>query len=280
MMKRIKRITLCFLMFVLTLSMATGVRAAEKKVKTFTSMDVDGNGTKDKVVVKAAVKDKTYASKIVIYVNNKKSGEKKVNDYYLSDLICKMIKTRDGSIFLLVTGEVFDGDSVFALFQYQSGAFTCVLTDETVIEAKDYIKHIDSITYKKGKDAASEKFVVRSVDTSNSLGQHVSEVVYVIKDKKLVKKSKIYTTKLTYYKTLTAATAIKVFKSATSKDSAFSLKKGDKVKVTKIYDSAKSMRIYVKRVSDGKKGWIAGVQNGVAKQLFEEVSDDDEEEIP
>ena len=268
--KFLKKTLFCLFAAALSLGICPGmVSAATKTIATIRQYDLDGKPGKDKLVIKGQYDGgNSLVKQLIFYVNGEKAGVQAVPDYPLGDISCKLVRTRARNFFLMVSGTVFEDNSDFVLLSYWNGKFTCVLKADQVIEGKKFILSSNRITYQKGTDTASERFVIHSVDSSESLGEHDSTVFYTIKGHTVAKKSRIYKTKILYQSVLKTARKLPVYPSPLSTRRTFTLKKGDQVKVTRIYDSPKRLRIYVKRLSDGKTGWIEGIQNYVVNPLF------------
>lgn len=269
-----RNLVMCLLAVgLLSASLSGRVSAKTETIAAVTRYDLDGNTGRDRLEIKGKdTKGDSLIKELQFTINGKAAGSVAVPQYPAGDITCELVKTRAKAIFLMVNGTVGEDDSDFVLLSLQNGRFAEVLKASDVIEAKKYVMNAARITYQKRSGKADEQFVVHSVDSSESLGAHDTEICYAIKGSRVVKKSPIYRTKVLYAKTLTAARKITVYASPISKEKVFTLKKGDKVKISRYYDAKKGFRIFVKRTSDGKKGWVNGIKNYTGNPLFEGVS--------
>ena len=258
---------------VLLLAWPGGVSAKEAAY-TCKKFDLDQVPGKDVLTVKEKASGDGYDTGMLTFlVNGKRVGKYdcSADGIYVEGY--ELVQMKSGDIFLLVSASEGDEYANFLLFQYAKGTFTCCLKGNEVVEARDYLLPSASISYHQKTD----ELRVWSWNQSQSLGWHRSLIRYLVKDHRIVKKSRIYkVVPLEGHRSRAFAHKTAAYSKATAKKRSFFFQKGEKVKVTKIYDSPKGLRLYATRLSDGKAGWVEGVRNYYGRRLFRGV----EFEIP
>ena len=232
--------------------------------------DLDGDAVKDTLKVYAAESGEGYDTGLLsFFVNEKEAGTFDCTKYELYAEDFELVETKDKDAFLIVGASQGDDYSTFLLFSYKDGLFSCCLNGEDVVQAKQYLRTSNSIRFQKGAGGATDGFVVNSYMESQSLGYHQTIIRYLAKYHCVYKYSRVYQTKLTSSsKILTVARKTPAYEKASTGKRAFYFEKGDKVKVSKLYDNPKRFRIYIRRISDRKAGWVNGIPNYTTKTLF------------
>lgn len=260
---------------VLILALACTAAGKSKAAYTNKKFDLDGVPGKDKLEIQEKVSENGCVEKLSFQVNGKETGSYDCSKDLAWVEGYELLQSKSGDVFLLVSASEFEDYSTFLLFSCGEGKFTCCLKGADVIEAKAYLNATASLRFVKGEGDRADEFWARASFQSKSLGYHNSMIYYEIKDHRVVKKSRVYKTKITGgSKVLTLARKTPAFAKCTASARSFYFRKGDKVKATKLYDNPRRFRIYIKRVSDGKAGWINGIANGVSKELFEGVGEE------
>ena len=231
--------------------------------------DVTGDGVKDKVEFKKLNKDSNdgYTGFKVI-INGTTAFTEKEEYYYSLNLV--FIQTQDHGYFLISsksdndygTSKVYecvDGtleermklDDVVGKVYYQY--------DVTVSSVKEesFMMKFDGQTNMLARTKMCFGFNVD--DTGNlSLANKVAKVAY--------SNIRISTEKSYKSKYLVTAKKLQAYRSSTETEKAFTIKKGTKLKITKVSVSGKTPRYYCV-TNSGKKGWVISKQN-VFKDLM------------
>ncbi|MBQ1492676.1 MAG: hypothetical protein IIZ39_12020 [Blautia sp.] len=236
-------------------------------------MDFDGVSGKDKLEVYEKESGEGYDTGLIsFFVNGQEAGSYDATADRLESEDYELVKTQEGEAFLILDASQGDAYSTFLLFSYEDGRFTCCLKGDDVIQSKAYLTDSTYIRFEKGEGDRADEFLVNCFHESQSLGQHQSIIRYMPKYHCVYKRSRVYKTKLTSNReVLTVARKTPAYEHCSKGRRAFYFEKGDKVKVSKFYDNPNRFRIYIKRISDGKAGWVDGIKNNSDRKLFQGV---------
>lgn len=251
-----KKLLLLTLIFALLLPVSANAANPKlvhfKSGTTYTKYDVTGNGTKDKFK----------------YTMNRDSGN---TSLYLNGTKRNTIFTARGGGIDLIS---FDSKNVFLavesvpyggicldIYKYSNKKFSKVYSDSKFYNNCEYLNpNRISVSKVSGKTLyvnyeQSRDYNLNRIPTFKKTTKTFSwDVQYTVKSGKIVLASRTATVKGT--PTFTAGTTFKTATSApTSKYNSFTVKKGDKVKLTKIYFPSNGKAWYkVKKGS--KEGWF------------------------
>lgn len=255
------------LMFLLAVGMILGVidctpvQAATasvvtfKESKTYTKYDVTGDGVKDTVSFKSEMKKVfTFSA----YVNDECALTVELDGYpdYISTIKLVTLKNGKKYLYLHLAGD--DDMGPYDLYTYKNGKFE---------KEVNLIKNVPNgyMPTAQISKVSGNKIYFKNTYCSNVLGGIIYNTTYKYKSGKLKLTSNTY--KIAGYgraekggiakktSTFSLAKSVKLYSKKTLKGKTFTLSKGTKVKVTKIYITSKTVSYYVK-TSNGKSGWL------------------------
>jgi len=254
----------CVAMMAACMIQSKDVQAAEvgkyemSDTQSYSNYDVTGDGVPDTVNFQKLDSDGNgaYQSyKVIINGNTVLYG----NNEYFYDIQPVFIQTeRNQYFYIALLGD--DGDGTKKIYKYE---------DEQLKECVDLNKNLNKLYYHSsatvssvGADSITFKITGQSYMLARtnmsfiykvgaagelSLADEVTKVTYT-KDR--------YNTKRSYKsKYLVAAKKLQAYRSATGNQKAFRIKKGTKLKITKVSVQGETPRYYCITKS-GKKGWV------------------------
>lgn len=278
-MKMKKWVTMWVMLLLLCFAVPVKAAAANpQKVSlragtSYTSYDITGDKKADTIQITqtgvAYYKGKpSYAKGLTVTVNGQNVYSFS-NDYYYN-VNATLYTLKNNKPFLYLYAQADNGDGpVCGLFQYKNGTLKQVINFQTFYK---YGSH----RFGEVKSISGNKMTVKFFAMSYAMSSVDVELQYKYKGGTLKLVSR--TGKATSYAqklngSVTARKKIAAYKSATSSKKAFTISKGAKVKVTNCYIKGTNIRFKVKRLSDGKAGWIKSPKKFLAggKGLFEEA---------
>jgi hypothetical protein len=184
------------------------------------------------------------------------------NDFPVGEVIMKLITLSNGKKYLYLHLAGDDDYGPYSLYIYENGMFT---------EAVNLIENQPSgyLPTVEVKKVSGNKIVFKNTYCTDVLGGIRYESTYQYKSGELKLTSKTY--KLQGYgwgesgiatttQMFSLTRTVKLYGTKTLKGNTISLKKGTKVKVTKIYISSKTVSYYLK-AENGKSGWLKDCGN-------------------
>lgn len=223
--------------------------------------DLDGDGKKESVQIKAGKWEYDRYYEAYVYVNGKKKlTVKDKYGFYKTGADLITMSKKKVFLHLCTMGDNDDGEN--AIFRYKNGKM------KQCIDLNTLGRHVslDKTTENKIKLAC--------IYTSSAIGYFTYECNLIYKNGKLVPEKKPCKI-LDYSATtnsnkpyLTAKDKIRLYKSYHTKQKSFVLKKGQKVKVLNYYSNGKTQMFQVKTTS-GKTGWLLAPVD--YQELFEEA---------
>lgn len=264
-MKKVRNLMfLCVAMMAACMIQSKDVQATEvgkyemSDTKSYSKYDVTGDGVPDTVKFEKQLDDDGYnynAFKVIINGKTALYGD----NVYFYTLKPVLIQT-EGHQYILISLVGDDDDETKKIYKYVDGQLKeCADLDEYV--SKIYFHSsvtissvgTSSITFKVTGQSymlarTNMSFVYKVGATGElSLADEVTKVTYT-KDR--VNSRRSYKSKY-----LVAAKKIQAYSSATGSKKAFRMKKGTKLKITKVSVQGKTPRYYCITKS-GKKGWV------------------------
>lgn len=265
-MKKMKKLLfLCFAM--MAACMLKNTEAQAEKVGKYemsdtsscSNYDVTGDGVPDTVnfeKLDADENDMYQAFKVIV------NGNTVLYEYNqrFYDIIPVFMQTKDhGYFFISLTSENDDGTK--KIYKYEDGCL------KEVADLDDYVMKLYYHSSATVSSVKSNTITLKVVGQTNMLAYTDMSFVYKVgKNGKLSLKNKVvklsytnfrYSEKKGGYKSkyLVAKKKIQVYRNATGAQKAFSIKKGTKLKITKVCVKGKKPRYYCVTKS-GKKGWV------------------------
>lgn len=241
------------------------VNAAEAKTVslkvdvTYNKYDITGDGVKDTLLVKEEGNPDYDAKDVVeVFVNDKSVLRLKAYSFYTTDIT--LICLENGKVFLHLnpTGDNDDGPSI--IYQYRDDHLTEVANFGNLTKKMGY----HNLAYIKS--VKKNKIVVKNMTQSYAVAGISFECTYEYKNNGLKLTSKTYKTydycnygyatergsKSGY---ITANRGFKVYTSLSAKKVSFRIKKGDRVKLSKVYINGNKV-LYKIKTKSGKSGWF------------------------
>lgn len=233
-------------------SYSTWSSAMSHRTATVSDYDVTNDGKKDKVKIVLSGTNRDWYESLAIYVNGKKALSSKLGAF---DCKIQLITLKNNKKFLYVESVENNQDGLYGVYRYTGGKFKSCFTD-------DIVKGIVHCSISSLKVSGNS---VKATYTVVSYGTGVSKLSYTYKYKKGTLKrasstadsySAISSSKGKYTKGyFTCAKKINAKASASTKAKTKTLKKGTKVKITKMVIKNKTMWLKVKTKS-GTSCWI------------------------
>jgi hypothetical protein len=234
---------------------ATASFVTLKDGKTYTKYDVTGDGKKDTVSFKSEMKNVfTFRA----YVNKKCALTVELDDYPYYYTTIKLITLKNGKKYLYLHLAGDDDDGPYDLYTYKNGKFK---------KEVNLIKNVPNgyMPTPEISKVSGNKIYFKTTYCTDVVGGMRYNFTYQYKSGKLKLTSNTF--KVTGYGisskggiakkagTFSLAKSVKLYSKKTLKGKTFTLSKGTKVKVTKIYITSKTVSYYVK-ASNGKSGWL------------------------
>ena len=235
---------------------ANGVQL--KANRTYTAYDVTGDGTKDKIRIRAAnqTDDEAYSS-LTVSVNGKTAYRLKNTRFY--NVIANIYTLKNGQPFLYLYAPAENGDGpVCALLKYTNGKFRKIL-DFTEIMAGYGNHRIGEVTNLNGN-----KIVITESIVSYSLGINAINFTYKYVNGKFVPTSRYGSYKEIYsadgssrYFTVNSDLPVYTRPGATAVNT--TLKTGSLTKIIKC--ALINRKMYIQLECDGEIYWIKALEN-------------------
>lgn len=260
----------CFLTFlsVVFLLNYQRVDAEAKKVSlkaevTYHDYDITGDGEKDSLLVTEGKTSDDDAHEVLeVYINNQRALRLKTYFYY-TDI--DLVVLQNGKPFLYLKPTSDNDVGLCVIYQYQDGKLVKVVD-------------LNKLTWKIGdhnggyiKEVKNNKIIVRAYVQSYAVAGISFDCTYKYEDDTLKLTGTTY--KICDYcpydaakgkerksAYITANRGFNVYKSISSGKVSSRIKKGDKVKLSKIYLNGKKTRFKIKTKS-GKSGWFISPKN-------------------
>lgn len=239
--------------------------------RTYKQYDFTGDKKPDKLRVSTNSQDSDSYGNCKVYLNGKKMFSIKGRRYY--EFRINRLELKNNKTYLAIIPVTDNADIPgAAIYQFKSGKFNKVVN----LDAMSQIGYHNSAKVIK---VSGNKITVEHCVMSYALGAITFNLDYQYKNGKLVQtttKPKLTDFYLKYIKKpyWTAAHSMKVLKNPDGKRIT-TLKKGQKVKIDKIYLNAKHTKIYLHvKIKGGKSGWVKGWTKGSSSPsdvMFKEV---------
>ena len=225
-----------------------------KANKTYTKYDITGDGKADKIKISTGKAYYDVYEKLTVTVNGKKVLCDKSSYFRVEAKLCTL---KNGKVFLYLYNPFQNYDAtVCGLYRYQNGKLVQSVDLLQVCGVGDTGYH----TYGDVLSVKGNKITLQSYQINYQMGALVTAFEYTYSKGKLIpdNKAKVFTVWSAKYNNgkLTAAYKINVYKKTDCKTKAFTLKKNQKIVGTGIYCKSGKMFAKVKRLSDGKFGYI------------------------
>lgn len=221
----------------------------------YSDYDVTGDGRADTFQIQAGKSgDIDLYTGFDVMVNGKSSLS---TNRYSYDIKSVLYTLDNGTPCLFLYNPSEDGDaSICGVYLYKSGKFKKAIDCNTFYGKAGKVGYHSSASVKRGKG--------NSLDISISLmsfelGQFSTTYTYIYKNGTFKCKShtsNVFSISGAASKKLTARKSMTVYSGTDCKKTAYTLKKGGKVKVTAIYGNSNKTLLQVKGLSNGKRGWI------------------------
>jgi hypothetical protein len=266
----LKKITAGFLAGVLMLAGAVPAMAAEgrkvsnpaivtlKTNRTYTAYDVTGDGISDKVTLKSAHYDYYTTGKqgyLKIYINDKLAYNFK-DPYYEGDATyqyeVKLCTLDSENVFFFVrTRSEVEYYYFCKLYRYQDGKLKAALN--LVNTYKNIFLHREKMDLVK---VTGNRIQFEWYGQLGATGALQWNVIYELQNGTFKRTSRSCSViKSQRDRTWTASRKFSVYKSAAMQEKVFTVKKGDTLKITHVYNNSKYAFVRVMN-EDGKTGWI------------------------
>lgn len=266
-----------FVLLAATLLIAAPVTAQAKASniqldvnRTYKQYDFTGDKKPDKLKVSASKESYSYRN-YNVYLNGKKALS--INGGFYLQFRINRLELKNKKTYLAIIPVTDNADIPgAAIYQYQNGKFNRIVN----------LNDMSKIGYHNSAEivkASGNKITVKYSVMSYALGLISFNLDYQYKNGKLVQattKPKLTDFYLKYIKKpyWTAAHSMKVLKNPDG-TRITTLKKGQKVKIDKIYLNAKHTKIYLHvKIKGGKSGWVKGWTEGSSSPsdvMFKEV---------
>ena len=267
-MKKLKRIGAFLLMLVMCITTIPKVSAADGKVKpielknqkNIKKYDVTGDGKVDKIRIDCDNEEKAYpgwGTSWKIYINDKVVYQNK--DNWTTCLEVQYYKVSAKRIYLLVTNCMMENGDILGceLYQYKNGTLKKVCDFYDAIIKNIYCFHYGVSI----KSMTAKKIVISCRNQFNATAYLYWDMEYQYKSGKWKKTGTVHTVTNDINKIMNQSdtwTANRKFSTTTTaggKKKAFTVKKGDKVKIKKICLKNKHTYIHITNAK-GKTGWL------------------------
>lgn len=260
-MKALKKI-ICGALTLSAILALTPVNASAA-TKTY-RYDFNGDGVKDTVKLTyeensfySADEDVYYSDGITykIYFNGKKILTKKNQN--LTGLTSKVIRL--SSVTLLDVEGKSGAKSRSILYRLSATKATEVYNSGKMFKHTNYLYTYSNPIYRVSGNTVK---VCESNAFSRAVGGFTTTVYYRYKNGSLIKKHSIYSVYNGKYPAyLKAKKKLVLYKTYTSKKKAYTVKKGQQVRLLKVYDGKQTPRFYVSVKGTNKRGWLKAITN-------------------
>ncbi|MBQ9984075.1 MAG: hypothetical protein IJP29_05750 [Lachnospiraceae bacterium] len=237
----------------------------QTSVQSYSEMDVTSDKVADTVKIQFTAGEE-YSRTLKIYINDKQVfTQKRVPDPTWN---VQLIRLKNGKVFFDISSTIVSDDAcIHRLYAYKSGKLKKVYDFQKYYAkyATYYTVRVTGVSGNKLKTKVSSMFYLT--------GAISYDMNLAYKGGKFKRTANQYKVKYTYTtNSWTAGRTIKVYKKAGSKKLAFTLEKGDKVKINKVIYKNNKPYIQVKqREGAGKTGYIPCVKKYADPQYFEEA---------
>lgn len=252
-----------FLVALFVLLLPVSANAANPKLvsldssKTYTKYDVTGNGTKDKFKYVVARSYGSATGDTYLYLN----GKKRNTIFTARGCNIKLVSFDKKNVFLAVNYSQHGGWAL-DFYKYSGGKFKKIYSESSFFKNSSYIGYRDiRIRKMSGKtlyitQGLRKGWDIQCVPTFKKSSKIISwDMKYTVKSGKIVLASRTAT--VNGSPTFTALSTFKTAKSApTSNYNSFTVKKGDKVKLTKIYFPSGGKTAWFKIKKGSKEAWF------------------------
>lgn len=288
--KRLKRNTLLMIISIvcigiLSVTLPKMVYAKNARVKnpakanvslntTYNRYDVTGDGKADTIRISSvSLEADEWDVGLKVEINGKEVLYNK--DCYYYGIEASLCTLKNGKVYLYLYNPGDDGDAYYCgLYQYKNGKLECVLNMNKFYGSDKLGYHTNG----EVKAVSGNKITVGIYQQNYELGGISVNFDYIYSKEKLVKSGNVAKD----YKCwaaesnggkLTANYDIKVYAEKSCKRKAFTLRRGEKIKIKSIYCKSGKMLLKVHRLSDGKKGYIKCIKHYPIKEgaPFKEV---------
>lgn len=247
-----------------TLAATAGVSEILKSDKTYTNFDLDGDGKKDKIVLKTKI-ERGYVFSAYFWINGKKVytlANKNTTYEYATYLV---ITLQNGKKYIYVGMEgANSGISLDQIFEYRKGAITKVANISNMMKDYQGASYVQLFPIKNIR-VSGNKITVDFTAMNFSIGTGLFTIEYKYKNGKLMRNgySGVINNNSKCYH---ARKNIKIYEKPGSAKSKFILKTGEGAYVEKYY--SKKGKLYL-RVRDlkGNIGWIKALTRSQIKGL-------------
>lgn len=246
------------------------VRAAGNGVKkltvgkTYKSWDIDGDGSKDSIVIKVPKDDDYYIDSAKVFVNGKNRYTFKINDYGVMELHMVSLETGKNLVFMRFSGANEDGPGRLLSWSDEKGKLVNIFNVSNAAGIAGYGYHL----YVKPISVSQDKIKISFFNYNYLVGCIEFSFEYRYADGKMKRvsdsgsiimmrhmDSKNQGSEETRY--LTAARSIKVYKkpgSTASSNLQQTIKKNKKVKFTGVWTDGK--QFWMKVTVNSKTGYL------------------------
>ena len=236
--------------------------------KTVKKYDITGDGKADSIRFEITGVNYSFASTLKVYVNKKLCYTSLgYNDYgFIANAVtAKYLRMKSGAPFLFVECNTNNNDGTHDILQYRKGKLVPMVSNSQL--PTGYGNHNQIRSAKVSGNTIKVKFM----QMTYAAGAIYSTYTYVKKDGKLKRKSS-QTSSLEYSTYVDGATksgkpygaartSMKTYKSPGSSKAAFTVKLGQKIKLTKM--CFKSGKLYFRATTkSGKSGWFESPSHG------------------
>lgn len=257
---------LLFALFPVQRAGAAGVKGIQlKNQKNITKYDITGDGKKDTIRIdceESVESDEGVEISWTVTVN----GEvvyRNNPEYYTETLSVVLYQVSSKVNYLHIQEDVGSNDDInaSAFYRFQDGKFTKICDIYEPLCKYIYNFHF----YAEPLQVTQKKIVVSYANQFSATGYLSWNVEYRYKDGEWKKQGKTYA--LTEVKKMTGNRKFTVYKTAGGTAKAFTVKKGQKIKIKKI--CLKNKKTYVQIVlSDGKKGWLESPSKALPERYY------------
>lgn len=274
-------IAICILLFTLVFIRPVYVEAGTPAIVKIPSgsdagldkYDITGDGIPDSIKAFSDYDEYDYYY-LYVTVNGRTAYKTELNEEYAS-FEAKIIHLKNGRTFLYLANNFMENNSSYKIYKYSNGLFKPIINLNSNVGKQSYGTYFGNIILK----VSGNTLKVYGTHHSYTLGKVSVRHEYVYKNgvlklspatgyiRKITQKKN---NKLISSRTLTVKKSLTAYKSATSNKKYFTLRKGQKVTVDKIYYSKKSgLRVRTKYKK--KYGWIKCSKkknNGYFKYIY------------
>lgn len=254
------------IMFCLQPLMSQAANPTDVELRTgviYKNFDITGDRKADKILIKILGNDSDAGTGIEISVNGR--VKYRFDREYFYSVSARIYTLKNGKPFLYLYCEGDNGDGPCILLQYKSGKFKKVIDFQNMFSGYGYHSSGRVISISGNKINAEFSLM------SYTLGSSYYTYTYKYKNGTLKRSGDIGNVENMYTmsgvaKIMTAGKELKAYTSVKGKKKAFTVKKGGKVTVNKIYQGKYGVWIGVKY--KGKNGYIKCVKKYSSPPLF------------